>query len=78
MLQDSFLEQSTGFTRPFRSPSWLTLRGYRRGGAWGNEWRTRAAARRTDTLVATASSPFHNADTAFTVIDSGRVDNLVS
>ena len=32
----------------------------------------------TDTLVATASSPFHNADTAYTVVDSGRVDGIVS
>jgi hypothetical protein len=40
--------------------------------------RLTGAVRGTDSLVATASSPFHNPDTAFTVVDSGRVDGILS
>jgi len=39
--------------------------------------RLTGAVRGTDSLVATASSPFHNADTAYTVVDSGRVDGIL-
>ena len=40
--------------------------------------RLTGAVRGTDTLVATAASPFHNPDTAYTVVDSGRVDGILS
>jgi hypothetical protein len=40
--------------------------------------RLTGAVRGTDSLVATASSPFHNPDTAYTVVDSGRVDGILS
>ena len=40
--------------------------------------RLTGAVRGTDSLVATASSPYHNADTAYTVVDSGRVDGIVN
>ena len=39
--------------------------------------RLTGAARGTDSLVATVASPFHNADTAYTVVDSGRIDGIL-
>ncbi len=39
--------------------------------------RLTGAALGTDSLVATASSPFHNADTAYTVVGLGRLDGIV-
>ncbi len=39
--------------------------------------RLTGAARGTDSLVATAASPLHNPDTAYTVVDSGRIDGIV-
>ena len=39
-------------------------------------FRVIGASAGTDTLVASASSPFHNPATAYTVVDSGRIDPL--
>lgn len=40
--------------------------------------RLTGAAIGTDSLIATAASPLHNADTAFTVVGLGRIDNILS
>ena len=39
--------------------------------------RLTGAAVGTDSLIATAAAPFHNADTAYTVVGLGRIDNIV-
>jgi hypothetical protein len=45
-------------------------------GSYYSYFRLIGLARGTDTLVASATSPVHNPATAYTVVDSGRIDPI--